>query len=328
MTGSSAVAGPGRRALPVSLDDEPVDRAARSWRLRLPGGRTLALGERPLVMGVVNVTPDSFSDGGLHLDPVRAADHALRLIEEGADLLDLGAESTRPGGGVYGAGAATVTADEECRRLLPVLRRLRDQTRAPLSVDTRKAAVARAALDEGADLVNDVSCLADPGMAGLIATHDVPIVLMHSRGELATMQREIHFEDVVAEVCQELEAALDDAAVHGIPLDQTIVDPGIGFGKTLDQNLALLARLDALHALGRPVLVGASRKSFIGRLTGEPAPDRLAGSLAAAAWAFHGRAQVVRVHDVAQTVSFRAVWEAIDATARSQGTSRAPRRPA
>jgi dihydropteroate synthase len=289
-------------------------RSARTaeWRLRLPGDRSLVLGRRPRVMGVVNLTPDSFSDGGLHLDPDRAADHALRLLAEGAALVDLGAESTRPGGGVYGAGATTVTADEELRRLLPALERLRLETAAPISVDTRKASVARAALDSGADLINDVSGLADPQMAPLLAARAVPVILMHSRGEIATMQRGIQFDDVVAEVTRELGAALDVAIERGIARDQTLVDPGIGFGKTPTQNLELLARLDALAELGRPVVVGASRKSFIGRLTGEAAQDRLAGSLAAAAWAARGGAQIVRAHDVAQTVRFLEVWTAIE----------------
>jgi dihydropteroate synthase len=267
----------------------------------------------------VNVTPDSFSDGGQNLDPARATDHGLRLLAEGAALLDLGAESTRPGGGVYGAGAATVSADEECGRLLPVLRRLRQRTDAPLSVDTRKASVARAALDEGADLVNDVSALGDPEMAQLVASRGVPIVLMHSRGDLRSMQRGIHFENVVAEVRRELEAMVAAAVERGIPREQTLIDPGIGFGKTPEQNLELLARLDALAEIGRPVVVGASRKSFLGHLTGDAAPDRLAGSLAAAAWASSGGTQIVRAHDVAQTVKFLRVWTAIEAAGAAAG---------
>jgi dihydropteroate synthase len=308
MTQRSTVAGPGRRESAV---DSPAPR--HPWSLPLAGGRALELGAHPLVMGVVYITPDSFSDGGLHLDPGRACDHALRLLDEGADLLDLGAESTRPGGGVYGAGAPSVPAEEERGRLIPVLRRLRSETTAPLSVDTRKASVARAALDEGADLINDVSALGDPEMAPLVAGRRAPIVLMHSRGELSTMQRGIHFEDVVAEVRAELAATLARAASLGIARELTLIDPGIGFGKTPEQNLELLARLDALHALGRPILVGASRKSFIGRITGQAAPERLAGSLAAAAWALSGGAQVLRVHDVAETARFLAVWTAIDA---------------
>ena len=227
------------------------------------------LGKPVRVMGIVNVTPDSFSDGGESLDPDRATDRALRQLAEGADLIDLGAESTRPAGDVYGAGAMPVSAEEELRRLIPVLRRLRPQTDAPLSIDTRKAAVARAALDEGADLINDVSALGDPEMGRLLAGCDVPVVLMHSRGDLATMQRGIHFDDVVAEVAEELGGALEAAAAAGIATDRTIVDPGIGFGKTVAHNVALLARLDRLASLGRPLLVGASRKSFIGQLSGD-----------------------------------------------------------
>lgn len=304
MTASSTLADRGGRADPAGV---------REWRLPLPGGRALILGARPLVMGVVNVTPDSFSDGGRHLEPAAASDHALRLLEEGADLLDLGAESTRPGGGIYGAGARPVSAEEERRRLIPVLRRLRSQTGAPLSVDTRKASVAREALDEGADLVNDVSSLGDPEMAPLVASRRAPIVLMHSRGELSSMQRGIQFRDVVGEVRQELEGALTAAVSRGISRELILVDPGIGFGKTPAQNLTLLARLDALRALDRPILIGASRKSFIGHLTGQPAAERLAGSLAAAGWACLGGAQVLRVHDVAETVRFLAVWTAIAA---------------
>jgi dihydropteroate synthase len=316
---------PGRRSLADPAPSAPVPptdpgrsptpaapRATLEWRLRLPGDRELRLGGHARVMGVVNVTPDSFSDGGQNLDPVRAIDHALRLVAEGAALIDLGAESTRPGGGVYGAGAAEVPADEERRRLLPVLRRLRRETSAPISIDTRKAEVARAALDEGADLINDVSCLADPEMAALLRDRSVPVVLMHSRGDLATMQRGIHFVDVVSEVTAELRAALDRAAEAGVDREQTLVDPGLGFGKTAAQNLELLARLDALAELGRPILVGASRKSFVGLLTADAPADRLAGSLAAAAWAARGGAQIVRAHDVAQTVKFLTVWAAID----------------
>jgi dihydropteroate synthase len=344
MTASTTVADPGRRGLPLSSAgrrsrserwspggglrrsrsgsrDASGDPPPRQWRLRLPGGRELVLGTPVRVMGIVNVTPDSFSDGGQTLDPDRATDRALRLLAEGADLIDLGAESTRPGGGsVYGAGAEPVTADEELRRLIPVLRLLRPQTTAPLSVDTRKAAVARAALDEGADLINDVSALADADMGPLLAERDVPVVLMHSRGDLATMQRGIHFDDVVAEVAEELDGALEAAAAAGVAPDRTIVDPGIGFGKTVAHNVALLARLDRLASLGRPLLVGASRKSFIGQLSGDPPggagpQERLAGSLAAAAWACRGGAQIVRVHDVEQTVRFLKVWTAIEAAA-------------
>jgi dihydropteroate synthase len=262
-------------------------------------------------MGVVNLTPDSFSDGGRFLDPAAALDHARALLAEGAELLDLGAESTRPAGRAYGGGAAAVPAEEELRRLLPVLERLRGETDAVISVDTRKGAVARAALAAGADLVNDVSALGDPALAAAVAEAGVPVVLMHSRGETGDMHLHARYGDVLAEVRDELATALDRAAAAGIEREQTLLDPGIGFAKTRAHNLALLARLDVLDVLGRPLLVGASRKSFIGELTGAPPADRLAGSLAAVAWAARHGAAVVRVHDVGATVQFLAVHQAI-----------------
>ncbi len=280
--------------------------------LALPGDRRLELAEGPRVMGVLNLTPDSFSDGGAWLDPGRAVERGLAMLEEGADLLDLGAESTRPGGGVYGAGAREVPAEEELARLLPVLRRLRTATGAPLSVDTRKGRVAREALAAGADLVNDVAALADPEVGRAVAEAGCPLVLMHSRGDLSSMQKEIHYEDLLGEVRSALEQAVERAVSLGVARAQLVVDPGIGFGKTYTHNLALLAHLDTLAPPGLPVLVGASRKSFIGHLTGGAPPgDRLAGSLAAVAWAAHHGAAMVRVHDVADTVRFLAVWRAV-----------------
>ncbi len=289
-----------------------TDLEPRSWDLALPRGRRLRLAAgRPKVMGVLNITPDSFSDGGLWLEAERAVAHGLALLAEGADLLDLGAESTRPGGGVYGAGARTVPVEEELARLLPVLEGLRRATDAPLAVDTRKAQVARRALAAGADLINDVSALGDPEMGEVVASAGCPVVLMHSRGDLATMQREVRYRDLLAEVRGDQAAALERAVAAGVAREQTVLDPGIGFGKTGEHNLTLLARLDILAGLGRPVLVGASRKSFIGQLTGEPPARRVAGSLAAAAWAAAGGAALVRVHDVADTVRFLTVWQAI-----------------
>lgn len=286
-----------------------VDRV--TWELDLPGERTLRLGHRPRVMGVLNLTPDSFSDGGRYLDVDRAVEHALAMESAGARILDLGAESTRPGGGVYGPGARTVPADEEIERLLPVLETLRPLTQAAISVDTRKAAVARAALLAGADLINDVSALGDPEMAPVVADAGCPLVLMHSRGSLATMQTDIHYDDLMSDVRRELEEALERAVAGGVPVRQTILDPGIGFGKTQTQNLTLLRRLPDLAAIGRPLLIGASRKSFIGRVTGAEADDRLAGSLAAAAWSCHQGAAILRVHDVAETTALLDVWMAI-----------------
>jgi dihydropteroate synthase len=273
-------------------------------------------------MGILNLTPDSFSDGGLFSAPEQAIERGLALLASGADLLDLGAESTRPGGGVYGEGARTVPVDEELARLLPVLVGLRQATDAPLSVDTRKGEVARQALAAGADLVNDVSTLRDPDLGRAVAAAGCPLVLMHSRGEIATMQREIRFADVVAEVSAELQQAVDRAIGLGIDPGQLILDPGIGFGKTVAQNLLLVSRLDAFAALGRPLLLGASRKSFLGKLENPPAPPappdrRLGGSLAAAGWAALHGAALVRVHDVSPTVQFFAAWRAIAASAAS-----------
>jgi len=275
-------------------------------------------------MGVLNVTPDSFSDGGRYLEPDRAVEHGLRLLDEGAEILDLGAESTRPGGGAYGHGAAFVPPEEELDRLLPVLERLREATDAPLSVDTRKGRVALRALEAGADLINDIANLKDPELGEAVAAAGCPLVLMHSRGDLPTMQRDIRFQDPLAEVTAELERSAQRAESLGVAREQLIFDPGIGFGKTWRQNLELLGRLDALRRSGRPVLVGASRKSFIGRLTGAGPAQRLPGSLAAVGWAALHGAALVRVHDVAATVQFLATWQAI-ADPGGCGPERSPR---
>ncbi len=264
-------------------------------------------------MGVLNLTPDSFSDGGLWMDPPRALARAEEMVAQGADLLDLGAESTRPGGGVYGTGAQGVPAEEELNRLLPVLEPLRELVSVPLSVDTRKSRVARVALEAGADLINDISCLADPELAVVAAEWGSPLILMHSRGDLASMQRQIHFDDVVEDVIQELGEAADRACDRGVTRDKIVIDPGIGFGKNGPQILELLRRLGELQRLDLPILVGASRKSFIGAITDQPADARLAGSLATIGWAASQGAAMVRVHDVAETVQFLEVWESIDA---------------
>ena len=244
-------------------------------------------------MGIVNITPDSFSDGGLSLDPGRAVERALQLAEDGADLLDLGAESSRP-------GAVPVPAQEELRRLLPVLDALRPQVRLPLSVDTTKAVVARAALDAGADLINDISGLRfDAGMLPLLAGLRCGIVLMHMQGEPRTMQEAPHYEDVVAEVGGWLAARLEQITGAGVAPERVLLDPGLGFGKRFEDNLALLRGLECLRVPGRPLLIGASRKAFLGRLLDEPVPEqRLPGDLAVAAWCHAARVEVLRVHDV------------------------------
>lgn len=262
-------------------------------------------------MGVLNLTPDSFSDGGRFLDPDRAVARGLEMLEEGAEILDLGAESTRPGGGVYGDGAGEVDPEEEIERLLPVLETLRGKTDAVLSVDTRKGAVARRALAAGADLINDVGGLTDDSLGAAVAAAGCPLVLMHSRGELTTMQRDISFDDVVREVCAELAELAERAVLAGVSREQIILDPGIGFGKSARQNLRLLAELDRFDVLGRPLLVGASRKSFIAKVSPAPPERRLGGSLAAAGAAITGGAAILRVHDVAETAQFIRVANAI-----------------
>jgi dihydropteroate synthase len=276
---------------------------ASVWRCR---DRELPLGERTLVMGIVNVTPDSFSDGGLLAAPEAAVKHGLRLLEEGADLLDVGGESTRP-------GSDPVDAAEERERVVPVLERLRGEApEALLSVDTRKAAVAEAALAAGADLVNDVGAGGDPDMFGLVAATGAGLVLMHMRGEPKTMQDDPTYDDVVAEVRAFLADRLETGVAAGIARDRLAVDPGIGFGKRLEHNLEVLGAVGALRDLGVPVVVGASRKRFVGELTGveEPA-DRLEGSLGAAVWCAAQGVEVVRVHDVLATVRALRVVDAI-----------------
>jgi dihydropteroate synthase len=264
--------------------------------------------DRPLVMGVVNVTPDSFSDGGLHADTAEAIAHGRRLIAEGADIVDVGGESTRP-------GAAPVDPGEEERRVVPVIQALA-ASGAVVSVDTRNVPVMRAALRAGARIVNDVNALRAPGAIACVREHKAAAVLMHMRGDPRSMQHAPHYDDVVGEVSAFLAERLASCRAAGMTDDQLCVDPGIGFGKTVDHNLALLRGLDRLAALGAPVLVGVSRKSFIAKLSrGEAPGDRLGGSLAAALWAVAHGAAILRAHDVAATAQALAIWGKIDARA-------------
>ena len=250
---------------------------------------------RPAVMGVLNVTPDSFSDGGEFMDARAAVAHAERMAAEGADLVDVGGESTRP-------GALPVDADEELRRVMPVVEALGEQGTIPISIDTSKAAVARAATAAGARFVNDVTALrGDPALAAVVAESGAVVCLVHMRGEPRTMQEDPRYDDVVADVKAFLEERLASAVAAGIPEEQVWLDPGIGFGKTLDHNLELLRRMGEIVALGRPVLVGASRKRFLGALTGRPERERVAGTVAANVMAFERGAHMFRVHDVAAT---------------------------
>ena len=252
-------------------------------------------------MGVVNVTPDSFSDGGVHLDPDAAAKAARGMVEEGAAIVDVGGESTRP-------GSDGVSEEEELRRVVPVLDRLGEAI--PLSIDTSKAAVARAALERGAILVNDVTALrGDPGLAEAVAGTGAYLCLMHMQGEPRTMQAEPRYDDVAGEVASFLEERLAFAVAHGIPEERVCLDPGIGFGKTVEQNFELVRRLDVLLALGRPVLVGFSRKSSLRRLTGSD--DLLGASVAAAVAAFERGATILRVHDVRPHVDALTVAAAV-----------------
>jgi len=258
-------------------------------------------------MGIVNCTPDSFSDGGRLPDVAAAVDHALRLLEEGADLVDVGGESTRP-------TASPVDVDEEIRRVVPVIEALRDRRPdALISVDTSKAAVARRALESGADLVNDVTAASDPDMLDTVVEHEAGIVLMHMRGNPRTMQDDTSYDDVVAEVHAALRAHAGRATGAGLPAEAVWLDPGIGFGKDTAGNLALLAAVPQLATVGHPVVVGASRKSFIARRSrGAGSPERrLPGSLAALAPTLEAERVVVRVHDVADTVQFLELAAAV-----------------
>ncbi len=260
----------------------------------------------PLVMGVVNVTPDSFSDGGRFAQPEAARDHGLQLLADGADILDLGAESTRP-------GAAETPEEDERARLLPALAALRAATDAALSIDTRKPAVIRAAAAHDVDLWNDVSALTfAPDSLATAAALTLPVALMHARGLPATMQIDPQYDDVAREVRGFLSARIGAAVAAGVTTDRLLVDPGVGFGKTLEHNLSLMRDLATLRALGRPILFGASRKRFIAALDAPAGEgERLGGSIAAALWAASQGAAIVRVHDVRETVQALKVWRAV-----------------
>jgi dihydropteroate synthase len=255
-------------------------------------------------MGVVNVTPDSFSDGGRYADPDRAATYGVEMAEEGADIIDVGGESTRP-------HAEPVGLEEELERVIPVVKRLAAELEVPVSIDTRKHEVARAALDAGASIVNDVSAGGDPAMFGEVARASAGMVLMHMRGDPATMSDLTDYRDVVAEVGRYLEDRVTQAVEHGIGWDRLAIDPGLGFAKTSDQSLVLMREIGSFASLGRPVLVGPSRKSFVGNVLGTEADDRLEGTAGAVAWLVANGAHVVRVHDVRAMVRVVRVVGAI-----------------
>ncbi|QJX00265.1 dihydropteroate synthase [Frigoriglobus tundricola] len=273
------------------------------WHLR---DRTLTIGPRPLVMGIVNVTPDSFSDGGKWFDHSTAVAHALALVEQGADVLDIGGESTRP-------NAEPVPLEEELRRVVPVVAEVARRTTVPISVDTMKAGVARACLEMGAAIINDVSGLRDPDMISVAQKLRAGVVVMHMRGDPQTMQQNPRYADVVTEVTNYLQERLRALGECGIPAEAACLDPGIGFGKTLAHNLELLANLDAIARLNRPVCLGVSRKGFIGKVCGRQEFDRDTGSLVVGCIAAaRGTAHVLRVHAVPGTRDATALLEAID----------------
>lgn len=259
---------------------------------------------RTAVMGILNVTPDSFFDGG-RVDSGKAIAYGIEMSASGADVIDVGGESTRP-------GADPVSEEEELARVLPVVRGLRRALKAPVSIDTYKASVAQAALDEGADIVNDISALRfDAAMISVVSRENVPVVLMHMQGTPKTMQRDPKYDDVVREVTEFLRDRVRFACDNGAAVEKIIIDPGIGFGKTLDHNLTLLRGLPAVTALGCPLLVGASRKGFIGKILAVDADQRLEGSLAAAVAAVLGGANIVRVHDVKESCKAIRIADAI-----------------
>jgi dihydropteroate synthase len=259
----------------------------------------------PLVMGVLNVTPDSFSDGGEHFDADSAIRRAVRMAGEGADIIDIGGESSRP-------GAEGISADEELRRVKPVIEVLREELSIPISIDTRRASVARAALDAGCRIANDITACRDPEMIDVVKHFDVPIIIMHMKGEPRSMQKNPSYGDVVKEVALFLKERAGLLEGHGIPGDKIVIDPGIGFGKRFRDNLELLRSIDHLRSLGYPVLIGASRKTFLGELLDQPAGERLSGSLAVAAWCHRTRVDIVRVHDVKETVGLFRVLDSIE----------------
>jgi len=277
------------------------------WRC---GPHVIPLGRRTLVMGIVNATPDSFSDGGSYANVDDAVKHAIQMVADGAELVDVGGESTRPGSDV-------VAPEEEIHRVLPVIRRIVDELPdVPVSIDTRKPAVARAALEGGASIVNDVSAGADPAMFGVVGEADAGMVLMHMKGEPKTMQDDPSYYDVVAEVRGFLGDRVEAAVGAGIDLERLCIDPGIGFGKTLEHNLAILHDIRAFHHLGVPVLVGPSRKRFIGTLTDTDVDDRIEGTAGVVAWCAAEGVDIVRVHDVKEMTRVARV---VDAIARPAG---------
>jgi dihydropteroate synthase len=265
---------------------------------------------RTHIMGILNVTPDSFSDGGMYNDPAKAVERALGMVEEGADIIDVGGESSRPRGTAYGPGAGPISPEEELRRVLPVIQGIAAQSSVPVSIDTTKAVVAGAALEAGAVIVNDISAgAADPAMVNVTAAHGASLVLMHMKGTPQTMQENPDYDNLFGEIRAYLASAVKKAREAGIA--QVLVDPGIGFGKTVDHNLRLLKGIHRFSNLGCPVVVGPSRKSFLGAILGLPVGERLEGTLAACVAAILGGAHVIRVHDIREAKRAALIADAI-----------------
>lgn len=269
-------------------------------------GITLDFSKKTYIMGVLNVTPDSFSDGGLYLDKEIALEHALKLIEDGADIIDIGGESSRP-------GSLPVSTQEEIRRTIPVISELAKRIKTPISIDTYKAEVARQALDAGASIVNDISGLRfDPKMAAVIAENNVPVILMHIKGSPNNMQSSPSYEALIPEIIDYLRGSIQICRQAGIPEQNIIIDPGIGFGKTIEHNLEIIANLKEFSLLGRPIAIGVSRKAFIGKILGDlPSSHRLEGTASAVAISVCNGANVVRVHDVAEMSKVVKIADAI-----------------
>jgi len=267
--------------------------------------RTLTLGKRTLLMGVLNVTPDSFSDGGLFFDKDKAISHGLRMVEEGADIIDIGGESTRP-------GSKPIELEEELRRVMPVIESIAKEVDVPISIDTYKSMVAQRATEVGAEIINDISGLHfDPDLAKVAANGNIPLILMHIRGTPETMQKNVHYDSIFSEILQYLKDSIQRAESAGLDPRQIIIDPGIGFGKTMEDNLLIIKNLHEFRILGKPILLGTSRKSFIGKILNAEVEDRLEGTLSSIAISVLNGAHIIRSHDVHQAKKAIAVADAI-----------------
>ena len=271
--------------------------------------KTLDFSRRAYIMGVLNLTPDSFFDGRMFPEPEAAVQHAFQMEAEGADIIDLGGESTRP-------GAQAVPLKEEFRRVLPVLKRLSGRLKVPISIDTYKSEVAERCIQCGAEMVNDISGLYfDPRMKEVVARHQVPVIVMHMKGTPRDMQKDPQYRDLIGEILSYFRESISRADAAGVPADKIIIDPGIGFGKSFTHNLDILKGLESFKVLGKPIMVGVSRKSFLGKILDLPVDERLEGSIAAALYAVLRGANIVRVHDVAATVRALRTVEAIQRAA-------------